>query len=328
MCATTASTPTPSVKGGACNSSASSDCYGYPLSGAQPRRERSRGGVRAALPPALHTDTTATQYATSSATAHPSALAGGWASGGAAASGLVYSQTSQNTICTAHTKTRIDRTASRLAKLKGGTITAARLHQEQSTQGGFRGRWAFVTLTYRGVDDWGPRHIASFLDHVRKWAGRKGFHCRYVWVAELQKRGAMHYHALIWLPRGISLPKPDKQGWWPHGMTKVEWARNPVGYMAKYASKGDGPCKFPKGARLHGCGGLTGAHLQEARYWRRPEWLRVQTEIAQAIRRRSGGGWIDLETGEQYESPWEVTLEHGSVWISRKAGGEVQGEGR
>jgi len=35
------------------------------------------------------------------------------------------------------------------------------------------------------------------------------------------------------------LPKPDKQGWWPHGMPKIESCRKQsVGYLIKYATKG------------------------------------------------------------------------------------------
>lgn len=182
-----------------------------------------------------------------------------------------------------------------------------------------------VTLTYADKDAWQPSHVRAFLDHCRKWASRRGFELRYVWVAELQKRGAMHYHCLLWLPKGMSMPKPDKQGWWSHGMTKIEWARNAVGYMAKYASKGQGNHAFPKGARIHGAGGLTGQQLQEHRYWKRPGWLREQTDIEQPVR-RVRGGWIDLDTGQHYESPYEVIFAFGQVWIRERE--QIIGAGR
>ena len=66
----------------------------------------------------------------------------------------------------------------------------------------------------------------------------KGIFIHYVWVLELTKRGRPHYHVLFWLPRGISMPKADKQGWWRHGMTNTVPARSPVGYLCKYTSKG------------------------------------------------------------------------------------------
>lgn len=211
--------------------------------------------------------------------------------------------------------------------MRKGTITAARLHQQAVQKGGFRGRWAFLTTTYAEADAWKPRHLSDLLGHIRKWMSRKGRSLSYVWVAEIQPGRLMrtgdaviHYHVMIWLPRGLTLPKPDKQGWWPHGWTKIEWARNPVGYMAKYSSKSEGPAKFPKGARIHGSGGLRGEEAAEARYWRRPVWLRDKTAVFQVVRRRIGGGWYDLETGEIYESPWEVFFEGGGVWIRPKSG--------
>ena len=307
-----------SVKGSVCN--ADSSGYRCPLNGAQPRREGYRDGVQVALPPAIHTgavpsgDSVVIEVAPLCLRPPPQGEAR--TSGEGAALGLVNSQTSQTSILTNPVKTR-------LGKMRSGVITGSRLHQEAATKGGFRGKWALVTPTYAKTEDWRPWHIAEMLDHVRKWLGRRGVQCRYVWVAELQKRGAMHYHALIWLPKGLTLPKPDKQGWWRHGWTKIEWARNPVGYMAKYASKGDEASKFPKGARIHGCGGLKGEQLQEARYWRRPRWLRESTEVAQVVRRMQGG-WFDLATGELYRSPWEVRFRGGHVWIQLR---EVRGDG-
>lgn len=58
----------------------------------------------------------------------------------------------------------------------------------------------FVTLTYVGVDDWRARHISDCLAAIRKWCQRQAATFKYLWVAELQKRGAIHYHLAIWLP--------------------------------------------------------------------------------------------------------------------------------
>lgn len=309
------------VKGKLCKSP--SDFYECPLIGAQPKYA-SGGGVegRFSLDPIPNQQQgISAPYASEElphrenhATREAGAREGGVArndaptpSGGRAL-GLVYSQTSQNPI-------HLDPLEARLRKLKRGVITSSRLHQEAVTQGGFRGRWAMVTLTYRDLTGWNPKHISALLDHVRKWLARRGKPMQYVWVAELQKRGAMHYHVLVWLPKGLSLPKPDKQGWWPHGMTKIEWARNAVGYMAKYASKGS--TKYPKGARIHGAGGLKGHQLQEARYWRRPAWLRELSVIEESYSRVSGA-WRNNETGELLISPWEVLFTGGGVWIKLK----------
>ena len=96
-----------------------------------------------------------------------------------------------------------------------------------------------LTLTYRPDADWAPGQISSVVRHIRQWLARKGHEMRFVWGQEFTKKGRPHYHLLLWLPLGLTIPKPDKQRWWPWGMTKIEWARNAVGYIAKYASKGD-----------------------------------------------------------------------------------------
>lgn len=264
---------------------------------------------------------------------HPSPQIGGagrlsQSAGGDGSAGLVHSQTTGNCLSRGHEQIHVDPVASRLRRMKHGTITAARLASEAVSFGGFRGRWAFLTATYADPDGWAACHISELLGHVRKWLARRGHRFVYVWVAEIQPGrlrrtgdAVIHYHLLLWLPKGLTLPKPDKQGWWAHGMTKVEWARNPVGYMAKYSSKADGPCRFPKGARIHGCGGLQGDQAKEARYWRRPTWLREQTRVHDDVRRKVGGGWIDTSTGELYESPWEVFFEGGGVWIRKRRPG-------
>ena len=94
-----------------------------------------------------------------------------------------------------------------------------------------------VTLTYRDDVDWSPRQVSNYLKCVREWARRKAIFLHYVWVLELTKRGRPHYHVLFWLPRGISMPKADKQGWWRHGMTNTVPARSPVGYLCKYIKR-------------------------------------------------------------------------------------------
>lgn len=292
--------------------------YGCPLDGAvKYAGEGAAGGLlRPAAPGDALTRLPETGGADAPAVAGlpPPAERGG-ADGCGGAPGLVHSQTSAKPI-------PLDPVAMRLSRVKRRTITAARLHQEAIQFGGFRGRWAFLTLTYAEADAWRPRHLPTLLDHIRKWLGRKGHAFGYVWVAEIQPgryrrtgEAVIHYHVILWLPRGLTLPKPDKQGWWAHGSTKIEWARNPVGYMAKYSSKGDSPGRFPRGARIHGCGGLRGDQLAEARYWARPRWLREVTGQGDRVSRCFGGGWIDRQTGELYTSPWRVLFIGGSVWI-------------
>ena len=144
----------------------------------------------------------------------------------------------------------------RINRLRRIVWACGHLHEFGRPEGVLENVW-FCTLTYRPGINWEPRHISQCLKRGRKWCDRRGVPFRYVWVAELQKRGMLHYHLAIWLPKRIQLPKFDKQGWWPHGMTQRVIAENAVGYLMKYLSKISEFHEFPKGARIHGYGGLT-----------------------------------------------------------------------
>ena len=163
-----------------------------------------------------------------------------------------------------------------------------------------------VTLTYRDDVDWSPRQVSNYLKCVREWARRKGIFIHYVWVLELTKRGRPHYHVLFWLPRGISMPKADKQGWWRHGMTNTVPARSPVGYLCKYTSKGidfDSWGKLPRGGRLYGHGGYT-PKMRITRAWLvAPAWVRELIDEMDGVR-RVGCYWVNRVSGMGIRSPF------------------------
>jgi hypothetical protein len=193
----------------------------------------------------------------------------------------------------------------RLGRMKRGTMTRARLLA--TMQNDQRGFWAFLTLTYANADDWHPRDVSRFTNVVRSYLARRGIPFRYTWVIELQKRGAPHYHLLVWLPQLFKLPKPDDAGWWRKGSTNIQRVKvAAAGYVAKYASKqfldhdGDS-LRFPKGARLSGGGGLDGPSTTEYRWWLAPRWLRLKLPEVQPVRRVSGG-YVTAD-GELHRSP-------------------------
>lgn len=208
---------------------------------------------------------------------------------------------------------RIDRGLQRLRSMKKTVMTAARLHQNSDT----RARPAMVTLTYRDDEEYCPRDVSDFLKRARQWAARRGFNLRGLFVLETTKRGRPHYHVMLWLPRGLSLPKPDKQGWWKKGMSRIEYVRRAVGYMAKYASKGESD-GIPAGARLYGAFGLAAEGRAELSWWRLPVWLRERVTSITGLVRVVGVGWISTLTGEVFLSPWEVKFEGGQVWVRLK----------
>lgn len=180
--------------------------------------------------------------------------------------------------------------AGRLARMRRSVGFAARAHL--CGRAGFRAdSVVMVTLTYRDGDDWMPKHLSVLLDHVRHWCKARDLKCRYVWVAELQKRGAIHYHLALWLPPGVKLPKADTKGWWPHGSTRTELARAAVPYLMKYLSKGSGSLRLPDGARMHGVGGLDYAMRRSARWLRMPGFVQSRSDIFDDWRPAPGGGW-------------------------------------
>lgn len=187
--------------------------------------------------------------------------------------------------------------------MRVGTCRAAQEITQEAENGGRRLKAAMLTLTYREQGAWNPRHVSETLDHIRKYLGRRGEVLRGVWVAELTQRGRVHYHLLLWLPRGTTLPKPDKQGWWRHGSTRIEWARSGVGYMVKYASKGDSVERFPRGLRLHGRCGLELLQRRRVAWHCLPRYVREHfTECGAWVVRAYGGGWVDRGTGEWLEA--------------------------
>lgn len=221
----------------------------------------------------------------------------------AIAPGLVSSHTSG----TPDGLIEIDPFLTRLRRLRRSVLTAARMHEFELLHQRFKP--AMLTLTYREVGQWRPHHISDLLRLVRAWMHRRGHRLRYVWVAELQQRGALHYHVLLWLPRGLTLPKPDKQGWWTHGSTRIEWARKPAGYLAKYASKLDSKVGigFPPGARLHGRGGLGELGQAVAAWFNLPHWAREVCDLAGRAMRAKGVGLVDRESGVCLPSPWRLS---------------------
>lgn len=162
----------------------------------------------------------------------------------------------------------------------------------------------FVTLTYRPGVRWDRRQISECLRHWRRELRQQRL--RYVWVLELTKAGRPHYHVAIWVTRGTRLAKPDESGAWPWGASRIELARRPVGYLAKYASKGPGGqwWRLPKGARLYGAGGLERDGRAHVRWWLLPRYQRERCEVGDHVVRCKGGGWVSRTTGQWWPA-WQ-----------------------
>lgn len=204
----------------------------------------------------------------------------------------------------------IDRAQSRVTRLRKGVGVGAKAlvnFEEGRAQNN-----VMVTLTYAGTnDDWRPRHVSDYIRSVRTWFSKRcpGQRLRYVWVAELQKRGVLHYHAVFFLPAGVSMPRADKRGWWPHGMTNTLKATAPVAYLMKYASKADSKSigGFPRGSRIYGIGGLDAPGAAFKRWVLWPAYVQGNASVNDRFRPALGGGYRNDETGELLESEFAPT---------------------
>ena len=220
----------------------------------------------------------------------------------------------------------------RLKRLRRVIATTAATIEEGIKQSKSRYQAAMVTLTYRQGVEWQPYHITDAVKCVKQWAKRRKIALRYVWVMELHKSGVPHYHLLLWVPRGITPPMFDKQGWWKHGMTNAKWAKKAVGYLVKYTSKGikgEQVGQIPKGARLHGSGGLDSAQRADKCWLLSPQWVkclfsrqdgarRVSLPVQgfhvakdKTVKRRRASYWVNRKTGLGFRSPWRFD------WVAR-----------
>ncbi|MDM0027772.1 rolling circle replication-associated protein [Variovorax saccharolyticus] len=173
-----------------------------------------------------------------------------------------------------------------------------------------------VTLTYdlkkAGPEGyWKPRHVSDYIRAVRLWFAKRcpGQRLRYVWVAELQQRGVLHYHAVFFLPAGVGMPRADKRGWWPHGMTNTLKATAPVAYLMKYASKVESKNigGFPRGARIYGLGGLDAPGAAFKRWVLWPAYVQGNASVHDRFKPAAGGGYRNDSTGELLQSEFAPT---------------------
>lgn len=217
----------------------------------------------------------------------------------------------------------IDRQKARITRLRKSLGVAAKsLHNA----GPLNQQVWMQTLTYAGDNNaWRPEHISRYLDALRRWhyarTGSKTV--RYAWVAELQQRGVIHYHVVIWLAGGLTPPKADT-AWrrtdrrglahveppmWPHGMSNRLKAKAPVAYLMKYASKVEtkNVGSFPHGARIYGCGGLD-ANGKACRRWVCwPGYVQANAAATDRFKPAPGGGYVNATTGELLLSDFAPT---------------------
>jgi len=241
------------------------------------------------------------------------ALAAPQAAGATAPAGLVRLETTDTCTRPYSEEQRTLQAQRRALKLFKSLSCTGDLHRVHVDARGRRLQGAFLTLTYAPHVNWAPNHMTECCKRIRQYLARRGIEARYVWCAEQHKSGRVHYHAIWFLPPGIALPKPDKQGWWPHGLTRIERCRKQsVGYLIKYATKcRDVTRPWPKHCRLHGHGGLDKCERERRSWWVLPKYIRELVTPDLRVRRANGGGWVSPVTGELWP-PWRYGLPYPS----------------
>lgn len=168
-----------------------------------------------------------------------------------------------------------------------------------------------ITLTYKPGCSWAPNHIRSFMLELRKLT--KENLLAYCWVAELQERGAVHYHVLVALNKSQFLPVMETI--WPYGMTRVQNAHK-AGYVYKYAQKsGSKGNKFPAHCRMFAVW-LSKQFVEGVKRKFKesmlPRWLLLvmadmqerNEDVSYFPSRSPGGGWL---IGQKYiPSPYSL----------------------
>ncbi len=169
-----------------------------------------------------------------------------------------------------------------------------------------------LTLTYKTAHTHQAKDLSRFLQRLRMQIQRLYPGVPLLYLSSLDRAepdstldGMLHYHLLIWLPRRFKLEHDRLARWWPHGSTWTESCRNLrdwVHYITKPTS-----ARFPKNARLYGYGGLdlAGKYAVGRSGW--PIWLKRLIPYGEHAKRAAGGGWIHIETGLWFESPWQWT---------------------
>lgn len=170
-----------------------------------------------------------------------------------------------------------------------------------------------MTLTYENATEFSSKHISEFLGRLRRVLKRMGQSLPYAWV--LERASHLHYHLLLWLPRGYVLDLAKLSKWWPFGSTWVQSCRS-VKAWGRYMAKFNSIAQLPKGARLYGYGGLDQDGKLAVSRAALPRWLLALVSVGHRVRRCPGGGWVDIATGEIHCSPyrwtpWGVVLKAG-----------------
>lgn len=102
-------------------------------------------------------------------------------------------------------------------------------------------RHLLITLTYRPGVDWAPGQIRAFMLGLRKYLKKRLL--AYAWVAELTKKGRVHYH--IQLEFKGNLPDLVLKSLWQYGFYKVTACKHEF-YLVAHSKRAGGKKAYQK----------------------------------------------------------------------------------
>jgi len=205
----------------------------------------------------------------------------------------------------------LEKKAARLSKMRKRVFSWANTIKDYLPAHGIglNHRKVMITLTYEKVEDWRPNHIRDYVKELKRRLGEKAI--ALAWVAELQERGAVHYHLELICVKGTRIPMPDKSGMWIYGMSKIETAKS-IFYICSYLKKDYQKMgEFPKGIRIFSVWVAKEAVTTIARWFMRlstlPTWfankiMTFEDHQGEAWERMKGGGY--LFAGKFFRSPF------------------------
>ena len=185
----------------------------------------------------------------------------------------------------------VDQFQKRLTKMQQRIVAWAELVEE--FRRGKKTRMLMITLTYKKVEGYSQGDIRKYVKALKQKYGKKIL--AWAWVAEIQERGAVHYHMMLVIPKGTHFAYPDESGMWIHGSTSVISARKPY-YLVKYTGKKyqKDLSRYPKGCRLYATSIRFGGEREKELY------RKLSGIEGEGVRRDEGWKYVGSSVTQEY----------------------------
>ena len=171
-------------------------------------------------------------------------------------------------------------------------------------------RLVMITLTIAKIEDYSPGMIRDYVKKLKRQLGNNLY--GFAWVAEMQERGAVHYHMAVCMKKYTRIKTPDTSGMWEWGSSNLKTARTSY-YLCSYIGKERQKdlAMYPKSCRVYS----VSYRLPEgaiSRYWEElKEAKKIQKEINEKNKSRGWefmGATVTLGFAESVIVPTDFTI--------------------